>query len=80
MPRDLPARFRGALELAEGDRATLAGLLIESLEPLVHGRRRRETEVTPSVMSKGCSGRSEYSSARSAYRSSRSGYCSNRTG
>jgi hypothetical protein len=89
MARDLPAVFREALELAEGDRASLAGLLIESLEqPHVPGRRsRRETGVPPSVGSKMCSGRSAYCSGRSAYRSSRSGYgsdrpgyCSNRTG
>jgi len=33
MSRDLQTMFRDALELPEGDRATLAGLLIESLEP-----------------------------------------------
>jgi putative addiction module component (TIGR02574 family) len=33
MSRDLQAMFRDALDLPEGDRATLAGLLIESLEP-----------------------------------------------
>jgi hypothetical protein len=33
MARDLQTMFRDALELSEGDRATLAGLLIESLEP-----------------------------------------------
>jgi hypothetical protein len=42
MACDLPAMFREALELAEGDRARLGGLLIESLEPpLVPGRRNR---------------------------------------
>ena len=81
MARDLPAMFREALELAEGDRATLAGLLIERMEqPLVPGRRsQRETGVPPSVRSKMCFGRSGYCSGRSAYRSSRSGYCSERT-
>jgi putative addiction module component (TIGR02574 family) len=34
MARDLQTMFRDALELSEGDRATLAGLLIGSLEPL----------------------------------------------
>jgi putative addiction module component (TIGR02574 family) len=33
MARDLETMVRDALELSEGDRATLAGLLIESLEP-----------------------------------------------
>ena len=33
MARDLREMFRQAFELPEGDRATLAGLLIESLEP-----------------------------------------------
>jgi putative addiction module component (TIGR02574 family) len=33
MARDLRQMFREAFELAESDRATLAGLLIESLEP-----------------------------------------------
>jgi putative addiction module component (TIGR02574 family) len=33
MTRDLKAVFREAFELPESDRATLAGLLIESLEP-----------------------------------------------
>lgn len=33
MARDLQTMFRDALELSEGDRATLAGLLIGSLEP-----------------------------------------------
>jgi putative addiction module component (TIGR02574 family) len=33
MARDLQTMFRDALDLSEGDRATLAGLLIESLEP-----------------------------------------------
>jgi putative addiction module component (TIGR02574 family) len=33
MARDVQAMFREALDLAECDRATLAGLLIESLEP-----------------------------------------------
>lgn len=33
MPRDLREMFREAFELSESDRATLAGLLIESLEP-----------------------------------------------
>ena len=33
MARDLRKMFREAFELSEGDRATLAGLLIESLEP-----------------------------------------------
>jgi putative addiction module component (TIGR02574 family) len=33
MSRDLQTMFRDALDLSEGDRATLAGLLIESLEP-----------------------------------------------
>lgn len=32
MPKDLTALFRDASELPERDRATLAGLLIESLE------------------------------------------------
>jgi putative addiction module component (TIGR02574 family) len=32
MARDLKKMFRDAFELPEGDRATLAGLLIESLE------------------------------------------------
>jgi hypothetical protein len=30
MARDLETMFRGALDLSEGDRATLAGLLIEA--------------------------------------------------
>lgn len=33
MPRDLKNVFREAFDLPENDRATLAGLLIESLEP-----------------------------------------------
>jgi putative addiction module component (TIGR02574 family) len=33
MPRNLVELFREAAQLPEGDRATLAGLLIESLEP-----------------------------------------------
>ncbi|HSY48746.1 MAG TPA: addiction module protein [Thermoanaerobaculia bacterium] len=33
MARDLQTMLGDALELSEGDRATLAGLLIESLEP-----------------------------------------------
>ena len=33
MARDLRKMFREAFELCESDRATLAGLLIESLEP-----------------------------------------------
>jgi len=33
MPRDLKQIFREAAELSEDDRATLAGLLIESLDP-----------------------------------------------
>ena len=33
MERDLREMFREAFELSESDRATLAGLLIESLEP-----------------------------------------------
>lgn len=33
MARDLRKMFREAFELSEADRATLAGLLIESLEP-----------------------------------------------
>lgn len=33
MSRDLKTMFREAFELPENDRATLAGLLIESLEP-----------------------------------------------
>ncbi len=33
MARDLREMFRQAFELPESDRATLAGLLIESLEP-----------------------------------------------
>lgn len=33
MARDLPEVFRNALDLPENERATLAGLLIESLEP-----------------------------------------------
>jgi putative addiction module component (TIGR02574 family) len=33
MARDLKDVFRGAFELPESERATLAGLLIESLEP-----------------------------------------------
>ncbi len=33
MGRDLKQLFREAFELPEGERATLAGLLIESLEP-----------------------------------------------
>jgi putative addiction module component (TIGR02574 family) len=33
MSRDVRSMFREALDLPEGDRATLAGLLIESLEP-----------------------------------------------
>lgn len=33
MARDLRKMFRDAFELPEPDRATLAGLLIESLEP-----------------------------------------------
>ena len=33
MGRDLKQLFRDAFELPEGERATLAGLLIESLEP-----------------------------------------------
>ncbi len=33
MARDLTEVFRNALDLPENDRATLAGLLIESLEP-----------------------------------------------
>ena len=33
MERDLRERFRDVFELSESDRATLAGLLIESLEP-----------------------------------------------
>lgn len=33
MARDLKKLFRDAFELPENDRATLAGLLIESLEP-----------------------------------------------
>lgn len=33
MQRDLRKLFRKAFELPEGERATLAGLLIESLEP-----------------------------------------------
>jgi putative addiction module component (TIGR02574 family) len=33
MPRDLKDVFREAFELPENQRATLAGLLIESLEP-----------------------------------------------
>ncbi len=33
MARDLIAMFRAAFELPESERATLAGLLIESLEP-----------------------------------------------
>lgn len=33
MARDLRAMFREAFELSESDRATLAGLLIESVEP-----------------------------------------------
>lgn len=33
MARDVQTMFRDALDLSEGDRATLAGLLIESLEP-----------------------------------------------
>ena len=33
MSRDVQTMFRDALDLPEGDRATLAGLLIESLEP-----------------------------------------------
>ena len=32
-PADLKQRFRDACNLPESDRATLAGLLIESLEP-----------------------------------------------
>jgi putative addiction module component (TIGR02574 family) len=32
MPKDVTALFRDASELSERDRATLAGLLIESLE------------------------------------------------
>jgi putative addiction module component (TIGR02574 family) len=32
MPKDVTALFRDAAELSERDRATLAGLLIESLE------------------------------------------------
>ena len=34
MARDLRKMFREAFESCESDRATLAGLLIESLEPL----------------------------------------------
>jgi putative addiction module component (TIGR02574 family) len=33
MSRDLRDQFRDVFELSESDRATLAGLLIESLEP-----------------------------------------------
>ncbi|MDL1891296.1 addiction module component, family protein [Sphingobacteriales bacterium CHB3] len=33
MSQDLKQLFRAAFDLPEGDRATLAGLLIESLEP-----------------------------------------------
>lgn len=33
MARDLQTMIRDALDLSEGDRATLAGLLIESLDP-----------------------------------------------
>ncbi len=33
MPRNLTALFREAAQLPERDRATLAGLLIETLEP-----------------------------------------------
>lgn len=33
MSRDLKQLFREAFDLPESDRATLAGLLIESLEP-----------------------------------------------
>ena len=33
MARDLRKRFREAFDLPESERATLAGLLIESLEP-----------------------------------------------
>lgn len=33
MPRNIAELFQEAAQLPEGDRATLAGLLIESLEP-----------------------------------------------
>ena len=57
MARDLQTMFRDALELSEGDRATLAGLLIESLEPprnpvrhRLGARFSRATEIAWTVL------------------------------